>query len=75
MTRKLKLTAIGNSTGVILPKELLEKLRVERGDELMVLETPDGIKLTAYDPEFAEQMEIAEKIMRERRDLLRKLAE
>ena len=75
MTRKLKLTAIGNSTGVILPRELLEKLRVDRGDELMVLETPDGIKLTAYDPEFAEQMEVAEKIMRDRRDLLRKLAE
>jgi putative addiction module antidote len=75
MTRKLKLTAIGNSTGVILPRELLEKLRVERGDELMVLETPDGIKLTAYDPEFAEQMDVAEKIMKERRDLLRKLAE
>jgi putative addiction module antidote len=75
MTRKLKLTAIGNSTGVILPRELLEKLRVERGDELMVLETPDGIKLTAYDPEFAEQMDVAEKIMREDRDLLRKLAE
>ncbi|MGK7295894.1 MAG: AbrB/MazE/SpoVT family DNA-binding domain-containing protein [Candidatus Wenzhouxiangella sp. M2_3B_020] len=75
MTRKLKLTAIGNSTGVILPRELLEKLRVDRGDELMVLETPDGIKLTAYDPEFAEQMEVAEKIMREDRDLLRKLAE
>ena len=75
MTRKLKLTAIGNSTGVILPRELLEKLRVDRGDELMVLETPDGIKLTPYDPDFAEQMEVAEKIMRERRDLLRKLAE
>lgn len=75
MTRKLKLTAIGNSTGVILPRELLEKLRVERGDELMVLETPDGIKLTAYDPEFAEQMDVAETIMREDRDLLRKLAE
>jgi putative addiction module antidote len=75
MTRKLKLTAIGNSTGVILPKELLEKLRVERGDELMVLETPDGIKLTAYNREFAEQMDVAEKIMREDRDLLRKLAE
>jgi putative addiction module antidote len=75
MTRKLKLTGIGNSTGVILPRELLEKLRVERGDELMVLETPDGIKLTAYDPEFAEQMDVAETIMKERRDLLRKLAE
>lgn len=74
MTRKLKLTAIGNSTGVILPKDLLEKLRVEKGDELMVLETPDGIQLTAYDPEFARQMEVAEKIMREDRDLLRRLA-
>jgi len=75
MTRKLKLTAIGNSTGVVLPKELLERLRVSRGDELMVLETPDGIKLTPYDPEFARQMEVAEKIMREDRDLLRRLAE
>jgi len=75
MTRQLKLTAIGNSTGVILPKDLLEKLRVDRGDELMVLETPDGIRLTPYDPEFAAQLDIAEDIMRERRDLLRKLAE
>jgi putative addiction module antidote len=75
MTRKLKLTAIGNSTGVILPKELLEKLRVGRGDELSVLETPDGITLTAFDPVFAAQMEVAERIMREDRDLLRKLAE
>ena len=75
MTRKLKLTAIGNSTGVILPKELLEKLRVGRGDELSVLETPDGITLTAFDPVFAAQMEVAERIMREDRDLLRKLAQ
>ncbi|HRQ66896.1 MAG TPA: AbrB/MazE/SpoVT family DNA-binding domain-containing protein [Xanthomonadaceae bacterium] len=75
MTRKLKLTAIGNSTGVILPKELLEKLRVGRGDELTVLETPDGITLTAFDPVFAAQMEVAEGIMRRRRNLLKKLAE
>lgn len=75
MTRKLKLRAIGNSTGVVLPKEILEKLRVSQGDELMVLETPDGITLTSYDPEFAEQMDAAEKVMRRRRNLLRKLAE
>ena len=75
MTRKLKLTAIGNSTGVVLPKELLEKLRVQRGDELMVLETPDGITLTPYNPVFAAQMAVAERVMREDRDLLRKLAE
>ncbi len=75
MTRKLKLTAIGNSTGVVLPKELLEKLRVQRGDELMVLETPDGIALTPFDPVFAAQMDVAEKVMRRRRNLLKKLAE
>lgn len=75
MTRKLKLTAIGNSTGVVLPRELLEKLRVDRGDDLMVLETADGITLTPYDPEFAEQMSKAEEIMRRRRNLLKELAE
>lgn len=75
MTRKLKLTAIGNSTGVVLPKEVLERLHVERGDELALVETPDGITLTPYDPELAEQMEVAERIMRRRRNLLRKLAE
>lgn len=72
---KLKITAIGNSAGVILPKELLAKLRVEKGDEIYALETPDGIRLTTYDPVFAAQMEVAEKIMRDRRDLLRKLAQ
>ena len=72
---KLKITAIGNSAGVILPKELLARLRVDKGDELHVLETPDGIRLTAHDPEFAAQMEVVEKIMHERRDLLHKLAQ
>lgn len=74
-TRKLKLVAVGNSTGVILPKDLLERLRLDRGDELTVLETPDGLTLTGFDPEFARQMEVAEKVMRRRRNLLRKLAE
>lgn len=72
---KLKITAIGNSAGVILPRELLARLRLDKGDELYALETPDGIRLTTYDPEFAAQMELAEKIMHEHRDLLRKLAD
>ncbi len=72
---KLKITAIGNSAGVILPKELLARLRVDKGDELYVLETSDGIRLTNYDPEFAAQIEVAERIMREDRDVLRKLAQ
>ena len=72
---KLKITTIGNSAGGILPKELLARLRLEKGDELHALETPDGIRLTKYDPEFAAQMEVAERVMREHRDLLRKLAQ
>ncbi|MBW3567922.1 MAG: AbrB/MazE/SpoVT family DNA-binding domain-containing protein [Proteobacteria bacterium] len=72
---KLKITAVGNSAGVILPKELLARLRVEKGDTLYALETPDGIKLTAFDPKVADQMEVAERIMREDRNVLRKLSE
>ncbi|MBS0574829.1 MAG: AbrB/MazE/SpoVT family DNA-binding domain-containing protein [Proteobacteria bacterium] len=72
---KLKVTSIGNSAGVILPKDLLARLRVDKGDELYAVETPDGIRLTRYDPVFAAQMEVAERIMREDRDLLRKLAQ
>lgn len=72
---KLKVTTVGNSTGVIIPKEILEKLRISKGDSLFVTETPNGIELSPYDAEFAKKMEIAESIMREDRDVLRKLAE
>ncbi|MQP76500.1 AbrB/MazE/SpoVT family DNA-binding domain-containing protein [Stenotrophomonas sp. MYb238] len=72
---KLKITSIGNSSGIILPKELLARLRLEKGDELYALETPDGIRLTAFDPELAAQMEVAEAIMREDRQVLHKLAQ
>ncbi len=71
----LKLTTVGNSTGVVIPKEILERLRVDKGDTLYVVETPRGIELTPYNPEFASQMEVAERVMREDRDVLRKLAE
>jgi putative addiction module antidote len=70
----LKLTTVGNSVGVVLPKEILDKLRVQKGDSLYVLETPRGIELTPYDPEFARRMGLAEAVMREDRDTLRKLA-
>ena len=71
---RLKVTTVGNSTGVVLPKDLLSKLRVGKGDSLYAVELPDGIKLTPYDEEFERQMEIAEDIMRKRRNLLRELA-
>ena len=72
---KLKITSIGNSAGVILPKELLARLRLEKGDELYAIETPDGVRLTAFDPTLAQQMELAETVMRKRRSLLNKLAQ
>ena len=72
---KLKITTIGNSAGVILPKELLARLRVGKGDELFALETPDGIRLTVFDPTLAEQMAVAEEVMREDRLVLHKLAQ
>ena len=70
----LKLTRIGNSVGVILPKELLSKLGVGKGDTLYAVEQPDGLKLTVADPEFAAQMELARKLMKRWRNVLRELA-
>ena len=74
MNATLKITRIGNSAGVVLPKELLARLRAGVGDTLYVTEAPDGIRISAANPDFAAQMEIAEQIMREDRDILRVLA-
>jgi putative addiction module antidote len=70
----LKVTTVGNSVGLILPRDLLAKLRVAKGDTLYVTETPNGIELTPFNPDFALQMDAAESIMRENRDALRRLA-
>jgi putative addiction module antidote len=71
---KLKVTTVGSSAGVVLPKELLARLRVGKGDFLFALESPNGIELTAYDPAVERQMELAEEVMREDREVLRRLA-
>lgn len=70
----LKLTQIGNSVGVVLPKEALAALQVGRGDTVFLTESPNGYRITAYDPEFARQMSAAEDIMKRRRNVLRELA-
>ncbi len=75
MTYKLKVTTIGNSSGIVLTRDILDRLRVGRGDTLLAIETPNGVELTTYDPDVAHQMEVAERVMREDRDVLRKLAE
>ena len=71
---KLKIISIGNSAGVLLPKELMSKLKLSSGDTLYASETENGIALTAHDPEFEAQMALAEEIMSEKDVLLRKLA-
>ena len=75
MNAKLKVTKVGNSSGVILPKEVLVRLRVEQGDDLHLVERPNGeFVVSKYDPEFAAAMQEAEEIMHEDRDILRVLA-
>ena len=71
---KLKLTQVGSSTGIVLPKEVLTRLKVVKGDALYLTESPDGFRITPYDPEFEEDMAIARKVMRDNRDALRELA-
>ena len=71
---KLKLTTVGSSTGLMLPKAVLARLNVVKGDSVFLTESPDGVRITPYNPEFEEQMTLARKFMRERRDVLRELA-
>jgi putative addiction module antidote len=71
---ELAIRSIVNSAGVVLPKEVLIRLRVGKGDKLHLIETEDGYKLTPYNEEFAKQMSIAEDILREDRDILKALA-
>ena len=70
----LKARPVGNSTGVTLPKEVTDRLKIKNGDPLYLTESPDGYRLTAYDPEFARQMQVAEKVMRRYKDALRQLS-
>ena len=70
----LKLTQIGNSVGVILPKEVLAKLKLEKGNSIFITETPDGYAITPYDPAVEEQLNAGRDFMREYRDTFHQLA-
>ena len=70
----LKVRKIGNSLGVVLPKEALSHLHVEEGDTLTLTESQDGVRLTATDPTFSETMEVFESLSRRYRNALRELA-
>jgi putative addiction module antidote len=75
MAATAKIISIGNSAGIILPKEILARLNVGKGDTLYITEGPQGIRLMPLDQEFAAQMEAAREVMRENRDVLQSLAE
>ena len=72
---KLKVTTVGNSTCLIFPPELMEKLQIRKGDTLYLLETSHGFKITPYDPEFINQMEVAESVMQKDYEVLKQLAQ
>jgi putative addiction module antidote len=73
-TLTLKLTTVGNSIGAVFSKEALAKLKVGKGDTLFLTESPDGYRLTPYNPDFEAQMNAARAIMKKRRNALRELA-
>lgn len=70
----LKLTKIGNSVGLILPKEVLARLKLEKGDTVYLTDAPGAVTITPHDPTFEAQMDAARKIMKQRRAVLRELA-
>jgi len=70
----LKLTKIGTSTGLIIPKEMLARLKVEKGDTLYAIETKEGYLLTPYDPAIADQLEAGREFMKEYRETFKALA-
>jgi len=72
---ELKITKIGNSAGIILSKEILTRLRVSTNDKVFAVETANGLELTPYNSKFAKEMLLVEKIIKENRDVLKKLSE
>lgn len=70
----LKIRKVGNSLGAIFPKEVLQKLKLQEGDTVLVTETPNGVLLTPYDPNFDQAMAAYRKVNNNYRNALRQLA-
>ncbi len=71
---ELKLRKVGNSVAMIVPKQVRQKMGVKEGDTVYLTETPDGYRISPYDPEFSRQMELARKVQAKHRDALHELA-
>lgn len=72
---KLKLTTVGSSTGIVIPKEMLKNLKLDRGDTLYAIETPNGYVLTPYNPEVEKQIKKGRQFMKQYRETFKALAE
>lgn len=72
---RFKVTTVGASAGFILTKEVMARLKIQKGDSVYLTEAPDGsYRLTPYNPDFERQMNLAEEIMHEDREVLRALS-
>ncbi|VAX16792.1 hypothetical protein MNBD_NITROSPINAE04-973 [hydrothermal vent metagenome] len=71
---KLKVTTVGNSAGIVIPREAMARLKIEKGDILCLTETPDGYEISPFDPEFDEEMAAARLLSKKYRNALRRLA-
>jgi len=71
---EIKLRKVGNSVAMIVPKQVRQKMGVKEGDAVYLTETPDGYRISPYDPEFSRQMKIARKVQAKHRDALHELA-
>ncbi|HEY8054653.1 MAG TPA: AbrB/MazE/SpoVT family DNA-binding domain-containing protein [Terriglobales bacterium] len=74
MATVLKLTTVGSSTGTVIPKEMLARMKVSRGDALYAIETPEGYLITPYDPAIEKQLEHGREFMKQYRDTFKALA-
>lgn len=75
MYKKIKVSKIGNSSGIILPKEVLNAMHLKENDTLYLIQNDEGFSITPYDQEFLKQVKLAKNIMDENRDVLRALAQ
>lgn len=74
MDTALKLTRVGNSVGIVLPKDVLARLNLQLGDTIFLTESPGGYRITPYNPDVERQLKLAKAIMKKDRDILRELA-
>lgn len=75
MARELEIVCVGDSLGIALPEDVLQRLGVEIGDTLSITEVPAGIQLSAFDAEHTKTMKAARRVMCENREVLKRLAD